>query len=87
MPGLAADVECVRLRLTGAVDMSALHLLTRAAQGGPFVLDVSGVTQADQAAITLLARISPAKCEIVGCPSWLALAIEGRRRDLRVEGW
>jgi hypothetical protein len=86
MIGLAtAGIECVQL--TGCVDTSALHELTRALRGGLFVLDVSAVTEADAAAVTLLARLSPAQCELVGCPSWLALAVERRRRELRVEGW
>jgi hypothetical protein len=86
MIGLAST-DVGRVRVTGALDTSVLPLLTRAAAGGLFVLDVSGVAEADQAAVTLLARLSPEQYQLVGCPSWLALAVERRRRELRTEGW
>lgn len=86
MAGLAL-IGLGRLRVTGPLDTSALKLMSRAAEGGPVAVDVSGVTEADQAAIILLARLSPEPCALLGCPSWLALAVERRRRELHTEGW
>ena len=68
-----------RLNVIGALNSSALHLLVRALEDGPVVLNLSEVSQADERAVRLLARLPAEICTLAGCPTWLALSIERQR--------
>ena len=69
--------KCVRV--IGALDGPVLHILSQTLSTGPVVLDVSEVSQADQAAVRLLAGLTPEQCTLAGCPTWLSLWIERLR--------
>ena len=85
MAGVAVAVER-RVRLVGALDNAALPLLTEAISDGGVVLDLSEVTEADESAVTLLARVPAGHCSFVGCPLWLARRVERRLGELANEG-
>jgi ABC-type transporter Mla MlaB component len=70
--------KCVRV--IGALNGPALHILSKTLSARPVVLDVSEVSQADQAAVRLLASLAPEQCTLAGCPTWLSLWIERLRR-------
>jgi anti-anti-sigma regulatory factor len=69
-----------RLEVIGALNSAALHLLVRALEDGPVVLDLSEVSQADERAVRLLARLPAETCTLAGCPNWLSGWLERVRR-------
>jgi len=71
-----------RVRVTGAVDESVLHLLTKAIADGNVVLDLTEVSAADENAVNLLARLPAGQCGFVGCPRWLGQRVELRLIEL-----
>ena len=85
MAGIAVADER-RVRVMGALDKPALALLTEAIADGDVVLDLSEVTEADESAVSLLARLPAGQCSFVGCPRWLAQRIERRLGELANEG-
>jgi anti-anti-sigma regulatory factor len=86
MAGVEATEE-LRVRVLGALDESALPLLTSATEKGNVVLDLSGVTDADERAVRLLARLPAGQCSFVGCPRWLAREVERMQIDLACGVW
>jgi hypothetical protein len=70
----------------GALDKSALHLLTKAISDGDVVLDLTEVSAADESAVNLLARLPAGQCSFVGCPSWLSRRVERRLVELASHG-
>lgn len=80
-------VEEARVRVVGALDEAALSRLTSATEDGNVVLDLSGVTEADERAVSLLARLPAGQCGFVGCPRWLARRVEQRLVDLACGVW
>jgi hypothetical protein len=68
-----------RVRVFGALQGAAVRLLFEAISRGPVVLDLSGVTMAEEGAVRLLAELSPDRCELVECPTWLSLWVERLR--------
>lgn len=58
---------------------AALTLLEDALLGGAMILDASGVLQADERAVSLLAGLRPECVSIVSAPAWLALWVERAR--------
>ena len=85
MAGIAAAEER-RIRARGVLDESVVHLLTSAISDGDVVLELSEVTDADEAVVSLLARLPAGQCGFVGCPSWLARRIERRRVEFANQG-
>lgn len=69
-----------RIRVIGSLQSSALKLLFEATSDGPASLDLSGVDQADEDAVTVLAALVPQRCTLVGCPRWLALWLDQVRQ-------
>ena len=85
-----AGVEVVeegRVRVMGALDKSVLHLLTKAISEGDVVLDLTGVSAADESAVNMLARLPAGQCGFVGCPRWLALRVERRLIEVANHLW
>jgi len=80
-------VEEGRVRVVGALDESVLHLVTKAIADGDVVLDLTGVSAADESAVNMLARLPAGQCGFVGCPCWLALRVERRLIELANHGW
>ena len=85
MAGVTA-AEAPRIRAIGVLDESVLNLLTSATSHGDVVLELSGVTDADDTVVSLLARLPAGQCGFVGCPAWLARRIERRLVELANEG-
>jgi len=77
-----AITEERRVRVRGALDKSALQLLMKEISEGDVVLDLSEVTDADESAVNLLARLPAGQCGFVGCPRWLAGRVERRLIEL-----
>jgi hypothetical protein len=65
-----------RVRVIGSLHGPALRLLSQAVSKGPLILDLSGVDQADEKALRLLADLPPERCTLVGCPTWLSLWLD-----------
>jgi hypothetical protein len=86
MAGIAT-AEARRVRVMGALDQAALPLLTSAIEEGDVVLDLSEVSDADESAVGLLARIPPGQCGFAGCPGWLARRVERRLIELASGVW
>jgi hypothetical protein len=61
------------VRVIGSLQGTAFALLADAVAGGPAVLDLSQVEQADEECVRLLASLPPERCTITGCPTWLGL--------------
>jgi hypothetical protein len=72
-----------RVRVIGSLQGTALKLLSDAVSGDPVVLDLSEVEQADEECVRLLAGLAPERCTITGCPTWLALWLDGLGRNGR----
>lgn len=68
------------VRISGALKGSALSVLLRNLNDERLTLDLSEVRDADADAVRILSGLPPARCELVGCPRWLALWIERERR-------
>jgi hypothetical protein len=73
-PGRAA-------RVIGSLTGDAVQVLLEAVEGGVTVLDLSEVDQVDDAAVQVLARLSPGRCSLVACPRWLEMWLEFAHRD------
>jgi ABC-type transporter Mla MlaB component len=69
------------VRVIGSLRGTAFELLSDAVSGGPTVLDLSQVEQADEACVRLLAGLAPERCTITGCPTWLGLWLARLRRE------
>ncbi len=80
-----------RARVTGALVGDSVGLLRDELAMADVVLDLSGVEKADEAAVRLLAGLSPQRCPLGSCPRWLALWVErvarGRPRNRRARRW
>jgi ABC-type transporter Mla MlaB component len=63
----------------GSLTGAARQLLLDAVDSGVTALDLSGVDQADDSAVHLLARLSPERCTLVACPRWLELWLASMR--------
>jgi hypothetical protein len=69
------------VQVIGSLRGRALELLSDAVSGGPAVLDLSQVEQADEECVRLLAGLAPERCTITGCPTWLGLWLARLRRE------
>lgn len=69
-----------RVRVIGRIEAAALDLLTEALAHGVVALDLSGVEQADENAVRLLAALPPERVTLEHCPTWLEMWIERERR-------
>ena len=69
------------VQVIGSLQGSALKLLYDAVSGGPVVLDLSQVEQADEDCVRLIAGLGPERCTITGCPTWLGLWLARLRRE------
>ena len=67
------------LLVIGTLEGAALSGLLGIRSDTKMVLDLSGVREADAAAVRMLAQFPPG-CRLVNCPRWLALWI-GRERQ------
>jgi hypothetical protein len=65
----------------GSLQGNAFKLLFDAVSGGPVVLDLSQVEQADEECVRLIAGLGPERCTIAGCPTWLGLWLARLRRE------
>ncbi len=75
--------EAGRARVTGALVGESVGLLRDELSRADAVLDLSGIEKADEAAVRLLAGLSPDRCPLVSCPRWLALWVERMRQRSR----
>jgi hypothetical protein len=60
-------------RVIGSLAGDGIRILLDAVDGGVSVLDLSEVDQIDDAAVRVLAGLSPGRCTILDCPRWLEL--------------
>ena len=56
------------VRVIGALTGDAVQILRQAVDGGATVLDLSEVSQVDNAAVQVLAELSRERCALVSCP-------------------
>ena len=74
------------VRIIGSLKGALLRDLLEILSKGQVVLDLSEVREADEAAVSMLARLPEARCRLVSCPRWLTLWIEQERRHDRRSG-
>ena len=72
-------------RVIGSLSGDGIRILIDAVDGGVSVLDLSEVDQIDDAAVRVLAGLSPERCTLLNCPRWLELWLARVRGDGRVE--
>ena len=69
-----------RVRVIGELETAVLETFLESAAGSELTLDLSEVYGAEALAVRLLAQLPLQRCQIVGCPQWLSVWIEGERR-------
>jgi len=69
-----------RARVIGGLETTVLQAFLESAAGGELTLDLSEVYAAEGSAVRLLAHLPLERCQLVGCPQWLSVWIEGERR-------
>lgn len=60
-------------RVIGSLAGDAVQIVLDAVDSGVSVLDLAEVSQADDCAVRVLARLGADSCALVACPRWLAL--------------
>ena len=70
-----------RARVIGSLTGDAVQVLLDVVDSGVEVLDLSEVHDVDDAAVRVLAGLSPGRCTLLGCPRWLVLWLARMGRD------
>jgi hypothetical protein len=76
LPGRAA-------RVIGSLAGDAVQMLVEVVDGGVNALDLSEVDQVDDAAVRVLAGLSPGRCSLIACPRWLEMWLASAHREAK----
>jgi hypothetical protein len=71
-------------RVIGSLTGDAVQVLLDAVDGGVTVLDLSEVDKADEAAVQVLAGLSPGRCSLLACPRWLEIWLDSVHGSARL---
>jgi hypothetical protein len=74
-----------RVRVIGALTGGSLLILLEMVRTGRVLPDLSQVREADTAAVCALAELGLEVCDLLACPSWLALRVEIELRSQPAE--
>jgi hypothetical protein len=75
-----------RVRVIGSLDGRMVSRLFEAISRGTVVLDLSEVEEADESAVTFIARLPKERCAIAACPGWLVPWLERYRQAADADG-